>query len=129
MLGSEVSILALYGLLVCLTIAVQATATTLQFGLPYAASARDESRAAVGIAARLVRTVDNSIVALAMFAPAVLAVNAQGATSANTLLACQVFLGARLLYAIVYAAGIPYLRTAAWVLGFGATVVLFVQAL
>lgn len=129
MFGSEVSILALYGLLVVLTVVAQSTATTLQFGLPYAASARDEDRAALGIPARLLRTVDNSVTALALFAPAVLALHLKGASSSNTLLAAQVFFVARVVYAIAYPAGIPYLRTGVWAAGFASTAYLYTQAL
>lgn len=129
MFDTELSVLTLYGLLVVLTIVAQSTATTLQFGLPYAASARDEGRSATGIAARLVRTVDNSIHAMALFAPAVLVVHLGGKSSEATVLASQVFLVARLLYVIVYPAGVPYLRTLVWVAGFAATAFLYAQAL
>jgi uncharacterized MAPEG superfamily protein len=38
-----------------------------------------------------------------------------GKTNAMTLLGCQIFFWARLAYAIVYVAGVPWLRTAIWV--------------
>lgn len=129
MFSSEVSILALYGLLVIFIVVVQSTATTLQLGLSYAASARDEGRSATGVAARLERTVHNSVTALAIFAPAALAVHLKGASSDTTILACQVFFAARVVYAIAYPAGVAYLRTVVWLTGFAATATLYVQAL
>jgi uncharacterized MAPEG superfamily protein len=47
----------------------------------------------------------------------------------GTLLATQVFLIARLAYALLYPAGIPWARTAVWALGFFATLYLYVAAL
>jgi uncharacterized MAPEG superfamily protein len=45
----------------------------------------------------------------------VLVAQITGKTNAMTLLGCQIFFWARLAYAIVYVAGVPWLRTAIWV--------------
>ena len=48
---------------------------------------------------------------------------ATGVTSPSTVLAAQTYLVARLVHYLVYAAGIPVLRTLAFVVGVGATLV------
>jgi uncharacterized MAPEG superfamily protein len=50
-----------------------------------------------------------------LFAILVLVAQITGKTNAMTLLGCQIFFWARLAYAIVYVAGVPWLRTAIWV--------------
>lgn len=59
---------------------------------------------------------------LAVFAPLVLILAMTGASTPSTVLASQVYLGARLVHYVVYAAGIPVLRTLAFATGFAATV-------
>ncbi|MDR6264335.1 MAPEG family protein [Roseobacter sp. N2S] len=125
---SELSILALYGLLVILVLVVQALFGAAQLGLPYLATARDEGRKLSGMGARVERSLNNSIVALALFAPAVLILTTTSATTANSLLAAQIFLIARVIYAPLYWFAIPWLRTAAWASGFIATIYLYLLA-
>jgi uncharacterized MAPEG superfamily protein len=128
-MSSELTILALYGLLVLVTILVQVLLAMLQLGLPYLASPRDANWQPEGIAARMSRTVDNSVVAMALFAPAVLILAAQQAFTPMTLLTAQIFLAARAGYAVLYPLGIAYLRTLVWLVGFAATAWLYVNAL
>jgi len=100
-----------------------------QVGLPFLSSARDEARAVTGMAGRAVRTVDNSVAAIALFAPAVLLLQATGGFTPTTLLAAQAFLVARVAFVALYLLGIPYARTAVWMVGFLATAFLYLQAL
>ena len=67
----------------------------------------------------------NCIVALALFAPAVLILAEKGIGTGGTLLAAQVFLIARVIYVVVYAAGLPWARTLIWMVGFLATAWLY----
>lgn len=128
-MSSELSILALYGLVVIVILLVQVLLALPQLGLPYLASARDDGRDVSGMAARAKRSLDNSIFAMALFAPAVLILAQKDAFTANSLLACQAFLIARILYAPIYWFGIPWLRTLAWTVGFAATALLYLMAL
>ena len=128
-MSSELSILALFGLLVIVTILVQVLLAVPQVGLPYLSSARDDARPLTGMAGRAVRAVENSAVAMALFAPAVLLPQATGGFTSTTLLAAQVFLLARIAFVPVYLLGVPYLRTAVWMLGFLATAFLYLQSL
>ncbi len=128
-MSSELSILALYGLLVIVTIVIQVTLALPQLGLPYLASPRDEGRKTHGVAARALRCLDNSVVAMALFAPAVLILHARGISTGGTLLAAQIFLLARAAYVVIYLAGIPWLRTGIWGVGLVATLYLYFVAL
>lgn len=126
---TETTILAAYGLLVMLTILLQATGSMQQLTLGYLLSSRDEGRTVTGMTARVDRALANSITAMALLAPAILILVLTDRTSAQTLLAAQVFLIARIVYLPSYAFGIIGLRTFAWFAGFAATVVLYFLAL
>lgn len=129
-MSNELSILALNGLLVLATILVQVLLALPQLGLPYLAGPRDEGRRPTGMAARALRAVDNSVIAIALFAPAVLILAAkEGGFTATTLLAAQVYLAARVIYVPLYLFGVPYLRTLVWTVGFMATVMLYFAAI
>ena len=126
---SEISILALYGFLVIVVLLIQVSLAAIEFGLPYLATSRDGDRKQTGVGGRAARCLDNSVVALALFAPAVLLLAVTDAFTGMTLLAAQAFLIARLIYTGVYLAGIPWLRTIIWLVGFLATVYLYLAAI
>lgn len=128
-MSSELDILVLYGLLVIVTIVIQVSLAVPQLGLPYLASPRDEGRKLHGTAARALRCLDNSVVAMALFAPAVLVLEAQVASTTASVLAAQIFLIARVAYLIIYLMGIPWLRTGIWAVGILATLYLYIIAL
>lgn len=125
MFTDELSILALYGLYVAITLVLQASGTMQQLGMGYLLSSRDEGRSASGIAARLERALWNSISAMALFAPTILILQARDGFDENSLLAAQVFLIARVVYVPAYAFGIVGLRSLAWSAGFFATIILY----
>jgi uncharacterized MAPEG superfamily protein len=95
LLHSEPHLLALYALIVAITMVVQVGAAALTVGLPYLSSARDAQKPLGTVPERLRRTVDNSVVALALVAPAVLLVETGGVGIPQTVLAMQVFVLAR----------------------------------
>lgn len=128
-MSNELSILALYGLLIVVVLLVQVLLASGQVGLAYLATPRDERKELEGIPARALRCLDNSITAMALFAPAIFLLEAKGAFTATTLLVAQAFLVARAAYVVVYLAGIPWLRTGIWMIGFLATAYLYLLAL
>ncbi len=128
-MSSELSILALYALFTVVLILVQVLAATAQVGLAALARPREDMPKLTGLAGRLDRAQMNSIVAMALFAPAVLTLAAKSAFTPGSLLAAQIFLVARILYALVYATGTPWIRTAAWIVAFLATGWLYLLAL
>lgn len=128
-MSSELSVLGLYGLVVIITILVQVLAAAGQVGLGELAKPRDDMPKLTGVAGRLDRAQLNSIIAMALFAPAVFLLEARGAHSGGTLLAAQIFLVSRVLYVVSYAIGTPWLRTGLWSLAFLATAWIYVVAL
>ena len=66
----------------------------------------------------------NAVENLIIFAPLVLILDAQGHSTANTIIACAVYFWARLAHAVVYTMGVPILRTLAFTVGFLAQVAL-----
>ncbi|GLT08264.1 MAPEG family protein [Sulfitobacter porphyrae] len=126
---TEITILIAYGLLVMITILLQVMGAMTQLSMGYIMSSRDDNRGTRGMVARIERALNNSLVAMTLFAPAVLILEVLNKTNATTLLAAQVFMIARIIYLPVYALGVPAVRTLAWLAGFIATAVLYLQAL
>ena len=58
---------------------------------------------------------------LAVFAPLVIILALNGISTPTTVMASKIYLGARLTHYLVYAAGIPVIRTLAFAAGFAAT--------
>lgn len=71
----------------------------------------------------------NAVENLVVFAALVLTLNAAGISNAATVMACSVFFWARLVHFIVYGFGVPWLRTIAYVVGWGCIVALILQLL
>jgi uncharacterized MAPEG superfamily protein len=128
-MSSELTILAIYGLVVIATILAQVLFARAQVGDAMLFTARDDMPKLTGAAGRMDRAQLNTVVALAMFAPAILLLNAKGGFTGGTLLASQLFLVARVLYVPTYAIGVSLLRTLIWLVGFGATAYLYYMAL
>lgn len=128
-MSSELNILALYGLYTALILLLQVTGALGQLGMGYLLSSRDDHRSLTGITGRLDRALTNSVTAMVLFAPAVLLLAQKDAFSAATLTAAQVFLVARVLYVPAYAMNLRGLRTLLWLVGFAATVVLYLIGL
>ncbi len=60
----------------------------------------------------------NAVENLVVFATLVLVANAAGVSNETTVLACSVYFWARLVHAVAYTFGIPWLRTLGFALGF-----------
>jgi uncharacterized MAPEG superfamily protein len=75
-------------------------------------------------AQRLYFAHSNAVENLVIFAILVLILDAQGHSTMSTAFACAVYFWARLAHVIVYALGIPVLRTLAFAVGFLAQVAL-----
>jgi uncharacterized MAPEG superfamily protein len=67
----------------------------------------------------------NAVENLAVFAPLVLAGQAMGVHTSATALACITYFWARLAHFVLYSLRIPTLRTASFLIGWGAQVILF----
>ena len=92
---------------------------TQETGLGYNMSARDGAAPPPRpLTARLQRAQANLFETLPLFAAAVLIAHVADRHSSQTVLGCELYLAARVLYLPLYAAGVPVLRT----LVFGASV-------
>jgi uncharacterized MAPEG superfamily protein len=85
----------------------------------WAVGPRDAAGPALGtIGGRLERALGNFVETFAFFAAAVLLAQALGKHSAMSMLGAELYFGARVAYVLVYAAGIPVLRTLVWLASF-----------
>ncbi len=126
---TEVTILILYAFLVIVTLLMQATGAMTQLGMGYLLSSRDEARTVSGIAGRLERALNNSITAMVLFAPAVLLIVVTDKSTSQSILACQAFLLARIVYLPAYAFKLTGIRSLAWTVGLLSTALLYFLAL
>lgn len=83
-------------------------------GLPFAAGNRDQAYQLPDWAERASRAHRNMLENLPIFAALVLVANAAGAANDATALGATLFFWGRVAHAVVYLAGISYLRTAAY---------------
>lgn len=78
---------------------------------------------------RLAHAHRNAVENLVVFAPLAIAVHVMGAGTALTAAACAIFFFARVAHTVIYAFGIPLLRTIAFAAGFFCQVVLAARLL
>lgn len=98
--------------------------TTLQHGLAYGLSPRDEPKPLTGIGARVQRAFANYMQTFPFFAAAILVAHAADRHSWLTVTGAHLYFWARLAYVPLYAAGIPVARTVAFLvatIGIGLT--------
>ena len=100
---------------------------TLQVGLPALAGNREGLGECKGWAGRAARAHRNMLENLVLFAALVLVAVVSQKTNATTLLGAQMFFWARLVYAGVYVAGIPWLRTLVWTVSVVGLILIFSQ--
>ena len=127
-MSSELTFLTYYGILVILIILVQVLVAAQQVGLPALAGNR-EGLVLTGMALRLERATANSLFALALIAPAVILLHLTKETTGVVGQIMLVFLLARVVYVLLYALGIAWVRTIVWLVGFGCTAVLYAMVL
>ena len=127
-MSPELAFLTYYGILVMLTILVQVLVAVEQVGLPALAGNR-EGLVLTGMALRLERATSNSLFALALVAPAVVMLHLTKQGSEMVGQALLIFLLARVAYVLLYAFGVAWFRTMAWLIGFGCTAVLYARVL
>lgn len=85
-----------------------------------------DGKAWVGRAQRAHR---NLLESLAPFAAVVLIAHVAGISNATTILGAQLFFYARVIYLVVYVAGIPWLRTIVWTVGLVGLLMILSQVL
>lgn len=101
-------------LLAFVLVLVPATEGILKLGMGPFLTNRDEMPDMTVWNKRACRTRDNSLENLALFAPLVLIAHVSGNAGDQTALGATIFFWSRAAHAIVYLAGIAYVRTLAW---------------
>jgi uncharacterized MAPEG superfamily protein len=126
----ELSMLAWATILGLLQVALVATCSVVQRGLPWAVSPRDGAMPALTtIARRLDRARGNFLETFPFFVALVLANHVLQQHDSMTILGAQLYFWARVAYVPAYAAGIPYLRTLIWAVSIVGLVLLLVALL
>jgi uncharacterized MAPEG superfamily protein len=100
---------------------------TAQVGFPALAGNREGLPPITGWDDRAARAHRNMLESLVLFAALVLTAVVANKTNSTTLLGAQLFFWARLVYALVFIAGIPWLRTLVWFVSVVGLILIFVQ--
>jgi uncharacterized MAPEG superfamily protein len=106
---------------------IAVSACILQVGLPKLAGNRDGLPPFSGWAGRAQRAHHNMLESLVLFAILVLVAEVTNKDTYMIRLGAQLFFWARLAYAVVYIAGVPWLRTAVWGVSVAGLVLIFVE--
>ena len=97
---------------------LQPLVRTLSVDLKYALSSLDKRVDEGTLARRLAMVTSNQTEALTLWVPTVLIAQSTALIHPHLALIGAVFLLARVAYAVISLAGLPFLRTASWLLGF-----------
>lgn len=125
----ELMLLAWAVVLTLVQMLVAASGAASQYGVMPLFGNREGLAPLTGWAGRAQRAHRNMLENLVLFAALVLICVITNKTNATTLLGAQLFFWGRLAYAAIYLAGIPYLRTAAWLVSIIGLVIIFLQLL
>src|SRR5262245_39270348 len=106
---------------------IAVSGATLEVGLPKLAGNREGVPEMTGWAGRAARAHRNMLESLILFAVLVLVAHIAGVRNGMTLLGAQLFFWSRVACAIVYIAGIPWLRTGAWAVSIVGLLLIFLQ--
>jgi uncharacterized MAPEG superfamily protein len=106
---------------------IAVSGATLEVGLPRLAGNRENMPEMSGWAGRAARAHRNMLENLILFAILVFAARLLNVSNAMTLLGAQLFFWGRLAHAIIYIIGIPWLRTAAWLVSVIGLLLIFWQ--
>ena len=123
----ELTMLVWAAALALVQVVIAVLAAQGQVGLPMLAGNRDDMPALGGWAGRARRAHANMLESLVVFAIVVLTAVVAHRTNAMTALGASLFFWARLAYAIVYLAGLPWVRTLAWAVSIAGIVLIFIQ--
>ncbi len=96
-------------------------------GLVNAVGYSDDPKPLSPWAAKMKAAHANAVENLVVFAALVLIADAANVSNATTVLACQLYFWARLVHLLSYTFAIPWVRTLAFVAGFGCQVALILQ--
>ena len=120
--------LCIYGLVIVGATLVQQLTSIFNVGLMPVFGSR-EGINFTGMTGRLERAILNCAIAMALIVPPIMALGIMEMSSANNVLAAQIFLWSRIAYIISYGIGIMVIRSAAWVSSLLCTLFLYYTVL
>ena len=106
---------------------VAVLAAQAQVGLGMLAGNRDQLPRLTDFAGRAQRAHWNMLESLPLFIALVLVAHIAGRANGTTLTGCELFFWGRLAHWLIYLLGVPWLRTAAWVVSMTGLIMIFVQ--
>ena len=110
----ELTYLLFSVLLTFVQVLIAAAAANQVVGLNMLAGNRDDVPAMTGFAGRARRAHLNMVENMVLFTALVLVAVVANKTNAMTAMGALIFFWGRLIYAVIYLLGIPWLRTVAW---------------
>ena len=122
----ELSLLIWTAALTILQMLVSALGSISQIGLTTLAVNRDNITETTGWASRAQRAHRNMLESIAVFAILVMSAHHLNISNDMTVLGAQLFFWGRVAFSIIYIAGIPWVRTAAWGVSGGGLGLVFV---
>ena len=125
----ELTMLVYTVALLVVVVLIQAATGVLAQGLATMAGSRDNLGEPSVFQARMGRVVDNHREGLLMFAPLVLIAHAIEVSSSLTVLATQIYFYSRVAHALLYIAGVPWIRPVAFAAGLLGLAMLFFELL
>ena len=99
----------------------------MRVGLPVLVANRENMAEYAGWVGRAQRAHRNMLENMLLFATLILIAVVAGKTNGTTLLGAQIFFWGRVAYALVYYAGVPWLRTGVWAVSLVGMVMIFLQ--
>jgi uncharacterized MAPEG superfamily protein len=125
----EIKLLACAVALALLQLALAVVGANLQNHVSVLVGNRESPIELSGWAGRAGRAARNMMETFPLFAALVLAGQAAGRLDAATSLGADLYIWARTAYAVIYVAGIPWLRTLAWFVSMIGIVLILAQVL
>jgi uncharacterized MAPEG superfamily protein len=123
----ELSLLIWTAALTILQMLVSALGSISQIGLTTLAGNRDNLTETTGWASRAQRAHRNMLESIAVFAILVMSAHHLNISNDMTVLGAQLFFWGRVAFSIIYIAGIPWVRTAAWGVSLVGLILIFFQ--
>jgi uncharacterized MAPEG superfamily protein len=106
---------------------VAVSGAILQFGLPDLAGNRENMPPATSWAGRAERAHHNMLENLVLFGVLVLVTELTNKNNAMTGFGSELFFWARVIYAVIYVIGLPWLRTGVWVISMIGLILILLQ--
>src|SRR3954452_15495755 len=126
----ELKLLGWSVVVLLLHVVLQAASSSSELGLPYAMSPRDEGRQPRSVyAGRTRRALANLLETYPAFVGLALALVISGKAGGVGAIGAEIYLAARVLYLIVYAAGVSVVRTLFWSLSIFGLIMMLVRFL